>query len=85
MYDRLLGFLFGCLEPEECHEIHAALATDDKLREQLEILRRSVRPLECDREPVTPPKDLATKTCQNLRGCLEERGERGRPQPPPPG
>ena len=80
MYDRLLGYLFGCLDPEECHEIEAALQTDESLRAQMEILRRCARPLEADRAPVPPPKDLAANTCQRLRGLL---GRDAGPAPPP--
>jgi anti-sigma-K factor RskA len=83
MYDRLLGYLFGCLEPEECREIEAALHTDDSLRVQLEVLRRCARPLEADRAPVPPPKDLAAKTCQRLRGLLgQDPGSVAPPRPP---
>jgi len=83
MYDRLLGYLFGCLDPEECHEIEAALEADGLLRDQLEILRRCARPLEVDRAPVPPPKDLAANTCQRLRGLLgQDPGASGHKQFP---
>ena len=82
MYDRLLGYLLGCLDPEECCEIEAALNTDDSLRAQLEILRRCAHPLEADRAHMPPPKDLAVKTCQRLRGQLGQ--DPGAVAPPPP-
>jgi anti-sigma-K factor RskA len=89
MYDRLLGYLFGCLDPEECREIEAALQTDDSLRVQLEILRRCAHPLEADRIPLPPPKDLAAKTCQRLRGVRgqgagggQDAGAVAPPRPP---
>jgi anti-sigma-K factor RskA len=82
MYDRLLGYLLGCLDPDESHEIEAALQTDEALRQQLEILRRCARPLEADLPAVPPPKDLAAKTCQRLRGLLgQDSGETAPPGP----
>jgi hypothetical protein len=88
MYDRLLGYLFGCLDPAECREIEAALDTDNSLREQLEILRRCAHPLEIDRALLPPPKDLAANTCQRLRGLLgqypgtQDPGAAAPPRPP---
>jgi len=81
-YDRLLGYLLNCLEPEEHHEIEAALQTDDSLRDQLEILRRCAHPLEIDRAAVPPPKDLASSTCERLRAL--RRGDAGPSSPAGP-
>jgi hypothetical protein len=82
MYDRLLGYLFDCLDPEEHHQIEAALQTDESLRQHLEILRRCAHPLEIDRPSVPPPKDLATNTCHKLRGLLGRDAGPGSPPGP---
>lgn len=82
-YDRLLGYVLNCLDPEEHHEIEAALQSDDTLRDQLEILRRCAHPLEVDRAAVPPPKDLAANTCQRLRGLLGQDAGPSSPAGPP--
>jgi len=62
MQDQLLGYVLGVLEPAEQEALEARLANDPELRQQLELIRRCVQPL--DDDPVPSPCGLAAKTCR---------------------
>jgi len=62
MQDQLLGYVLGALEPAEQEALEARLANDPELRQQLDLIRRCVQPL--DDVPVTPPRGLAAQTCR---------------------
>ena len=45
MRDLLLGYLLNALEPDEKRELERCLSSDPELRRDLELLRRSLEPL----------------------------------------
>jgi len=66
MHDKLIGYLLGALEVEEVTHVEQLLEADD-VRQQLELLRRSLAPLEADRSAAEVPPQLAIRTCQRIR------------------
>jgi hypothetical protein len=64
MREDLVGYLIGALEPHEAAAVEAQLSRDEKLRFDLERLRRSLSILEVNREQFEPPSGLAARTCQ---------------------
>lgn len=64
MRQQLLGYLMAALEPHEAALVEAQLETDPELSRQCQLLKRSLEPLECDRELCEPPPQLAARTCQ---------------------
>lgn len=63
MRDLLLGYLLDALEPEEKRELERRLSTDPDLRRDLELLRRSLEPLDGTSSLIDPPAGLARRTC----------------------
>jgi len=64
MRDLLLGYLLDALEPEEKRELERRLSTDPELRRDLELLRRSLEPLDGSSSLIDPPAGLAGRTCE---------------------
>lgn len=58
----LVGYLLGALEPEENREVERYVAEQPEANRRLELLRRSLQPLEADRGRIDPPPDLWTRT-----------------------
>ncbi|MFO7908386.1 MAG: hypothetical protein ACQESR_25635 [Planctomycetota bacterium] len=75
MQEDLLGYLLGALTEDEQRRIEEALAVDPQLRDELEHLRGSLKPLEWLGEKQPPPAGLAERT---LHG-IERHEERCRP------
>ena len=48
MHERLLGYLLGAIEPDERARVEELLQAVDDLRQQAELLRRGLEPLEAD-------------------------------------
>jgi len=69
MREQLLGYLLGALEPHEHAEVAAKLAADENWRRELDLLAKSLAPLEDEHHE--PPADLAKKTCNYV---AERRG-----------
>lgn len=67
MYD-LLGYLLGALDAAEREEIERALESDLELREQLEDLRASLRPVDQASTPFEPSGSLFERTCNVVGG-----------------
>lgn len=63
MRDLLLGYLLDALEPEEKRELERRLSIDPDLRRDLELLRRSLEPLDGSSSLIDPPAGLAGRTC----------------------
>jgi len=63
MRDLLLGYLLDALEPDEKRELERRLSTDPELRRDLELLRRSLEPLDGSSSLIDPPAGLARRTC----------------------
>lgn len=66
MQSQLIGYLLNALEDEEARRIEEALATNEAVRRQLELLRFSLLPLGSAQHE-TPPRNLAARTCQRVR------------------
>ena len=64
MRENLIDYLLDALSDEETARVEEQLAADPKLRQELEILRLSLEPLEADREGYVPPDGLADLTCE---------------------
>jgi len=63
MRDLLLGYLLNALEPDEKRELERRLSIDPELRRDLELLRRSLEPLDGSTSAFDPPQGLAQRTC----------------------
>jgi len=83
MRERLLGYLCGALDDVEALQVEMALADPRigaDLRRDLDVLRRAVRPLELDREPLPPPAGLAGRTLRFIAAqAPPARSAPGRP------
>jgi hypothetical protein len=69
MRDDLVGYLIGALEAPDSHRVEALLAdpqSGESLRRDLELLRRSMSPVNADREPFPAPAGLATRTLEMI-------------------
>src|SRR5687767_12127740 len=64
MRDQLLGYLLDAIEPAEQEHVEQQLASNPELRNQLELLHRSLDPLRADIGEFQPPRGLATRTVQ---------------------
>jgi hypothetical protein len=69
MREQLVGYLLGALEPEEREAIEAQLLEDPELREELQLLRERLPPLE-DADPIEPPCGLANRACRYVSDRL---------------
>lgn len=69
MREQLLGYLLGALEPHEHAEVAAKVAADESWRRELDLLAKSLAPLEDEHHE--PPADLAKNTCTYV---AERRG-----------
>jgi hypothetical protein len=83
MRERLLGYLFGALDDAETLQVEMALADPRigaALRRDLDALRRAVKPLELDRQPLQPPPGLAGRTLRFIATqAAPARSAPGRP------
>jgi hypothetical protein len=61
MRNELLGYLMGALESDERMRVEVALANDQKLRGEMELLREGLAPLD-DGERWEPPPGLVRRT-----------------------
>ncbi len=62
MHEDLLGYLLGALDAHEQRRIERELASNPRLRLELERLRRCLEPLESLNDEQSPPPDLAQRT-----------------------
>jgi prepilin-type processing-associated H-X9-DG protein len=68
----LIGYLLGALETDEQQAVAARLRANPEAASRLEQLRQAFAPLEADREPVSPPPGLASRTLARLAAHLEQ-------------
>ena len=61
----LVGYSLDALDPAQQRELEARLDADEKLREELERLRRTMTPLAWD-DPIEPPVGLAERTIDRV-------------------
>jgi hypothetical protein len=73
MREDLLGYLLNALDDAERQRVFEALQEDPQLRQELEALRRQLRPLDATNVDFEPPAALAELTCDLVEGYAEER------------
>ena len=73
MREDLLGYLLNALDDAERKRVSEALQRDPQLRQELEVLRRQLRPLDATNVDFEPPAMLAELTCDLVEDCAEER------------
>ncbi|MCE9606555.1 MAG: hypothetical protein K8U03_16820 [Planctomycetia bacterium] len=71
MRDKLLGYLLRALEPDEERELERRLSIDPELRRDLELLRRSLEPIDGTTASYDPPEGLAKRTCEWISGLAD--------------
>jgi anti-sigma-K factor RskA len=67
MQEQLIGYLIGALPVEEMTLVEQTLSADAESRQQLEILRLALAPLETAHLRGEAPPGLALRTCLRLR------------------
>ena len=68
MHEMLLGYLLGALDVDEHLQVEEMLWDSENVREQFEILRRGLEPLERDiPDELQVPSKLAARTCRLIR------------------
>jgi anti-sigma-K factor RskA len=72
MHEDLIGYVLGLLETEEHIRFERLLETDEAVRVEVEVVRRSLIEFEVTRQHHDPPSGLAQRTCQRLRRPAEE-------------
>ncbi|MCS7306386.1 MAG: hypothetical protein NZ602_14920 [Thermoguttaceae bacterium] len=80
----LLGYLLDALEEPERQQVHAALAQQESLQQQLEDLRRLISFLELAHQMPEPPPGLAERTCQWITAVTTTLPNRPIPLPERP-
>jgi len=73
MRQQLLGYLLGALDAPEQERVEEQLQRDPRLREQLEELDASLKPLREQPPFPEPPEGLAQRTCQFVKREIEHR------------
>lgn len=81
MREDLIGYLLHALEPAERAQVDAELGRDPELKRELELLERSLLPLEPDREGYAPPIGLASRCCEYV--ATQGKVRRAPPVAPP--
>lgn len=72
MNDNLVGYLLNALDSQTQREVEEYLRTDPEAQKQLDLLRKSLRPLETDRDRIDPPPGLADRTLVRVRKRTRE-------------
>lgn len=72
MRQDLLGYLLNALDEPERQRVFEALQKDPQLRQELEHLRRDLRPLDATNCDYVPPAGLADLTCDLVAGYAEQ-------------
>jgi hypothetical protein len=76
MRDNLLGYLLGALDAAEYAEVEMALERHPHLRDELQLLRRRLEPLDAIPADHEPPAGLASRTCL----CVSQQARSGTPK-----
>lgn len=82
--EELVGYLFQALDDAESRRVETALADPERgpgLRRDLEILRRAIRPLDRDRDPLPAPAGLAARTLKFVAAQTAAESSRLLPRP----
>lgn len=72
MREDLLGYLLNAVDETERQRVFEALQKDPQLRQELEDLRRELRPLDATNCDYDPPAGLADLTCDLVEGYAEQ-------------
>jgi len=72
MREDLLGYLLNALDKAERQRVFEALQKDPQLRQELETVRRDLRPLDATNRDYNPPVGLAELTCDLVEGYAEQ-------------
>lgn len=78
MNENLVGYLLNCLEPTEHQAVERELREHPELQTHLDMLKRSLVPLESDRDTIEPPSFLWVRT---LARVAEHRCQKLTPAP----
>ncbi len=63
MRQNLCGYLLNALEHEEHEQVEASLKADERLRQDMELLRQGLLPLAYDEDTIEVPEGLAERVC----------------------
>ncbi len=66
MQEDLVGYLLDALESDERARVEHALERDAELRRRLERLRRAMKPLAMDADPIEPPPGLRVRAVARM-------------------
>ena len=80
--EQLLGYLLGALEDSEQKLVEDQLQGDSRLRRELALLEKGLKPLEAARGEFSPPPGLATKTCRFVAARAERPTAANSPRRP---
>ncbi len=64
MRHELVGYIVGALDENDCQDVEAHLANNERLRRDLHLLRRAIEPLDAHRRHIESPPGLARRTCE---------------------
>lgn len=81
MNEQLIGYLLNALDPDDHRRTEQYLAENAEARLQLDVLRRALAPLECDRAQPMPPPGLVERTMSRLSGSFQPRPAASRAAP----
>src|SRR5262245_13355380 len=73
MNEQLIGYLLNALDPDDHRRTEQYLADNADARRQLDVLRRALSPLECDRAQPMPPPGLVERTMSRVSGSFRPR------------
>ena len=73
MREDLLGYLLNALDESERQRVFEALQKDPHLRQELEQLRRDLRPLDATNRDYRPSAGLAELTCDLVEGYASQQ------------
>ncbi len=82
--EELVGYCLGALDDGEAKRVEATLADPvegERLRRDLEVIRRAIAPLAADRGPHAPPVGLADRTIAFVYAQSAQEGAVIRPAP----
>lgn len=81
MREDLLGYLLNALDEPERQRIFETLQKDPELRQELETLRRDLRPLDATNRDYDPPAGMAELTCELVEAYAERNAVGVRSEP----
>jgi len=83
MRQNLFGYLLDALEAEEHEQVEAGLQADERLRQDMELLRRGLSPLAYDKDSLEVPDGLADRVCCRVADYAQRATPRSMMHEPP--